>query len=95
MEGGPAHFRNDVPFRMVIQGAINGKAFSVEGKGAGNSAMGTMKGKWECVSGKLPLAWPALAGTLGFKYDLFHDLFCVCFMGGSLYQYILSNMDEY
>ena len=62
------NFREELAFLMVIKGSVNGRQFSVEGKGFGNAATGRVKGKWTCPTGKLPISWAALAGTLGFGY---------------------------
>jgi len=67
---GTACFRKEIPFHTMIQGSVNKQAFTVEGKGLGNSATGRTKGKWVCTSGKLPMSWAAISGTLvgyGFK----------------------------
>jgi len=64
-------FSQELAFLMVIKGSVNGRQFSVEGKGFGNAATGKVKGKWTCPSGKLPISWAALAGTLGFGYKCF------------------------
>ena len=53
---------------MQLEGTINGKSFKVEGKGTGNGQKGYHKGKWVCTTGKLPMSWAAIAGTLGYGY---------------------------
>jgi len=68
---GTACFRKEVPFHMMIQGAINGSSFTVEGKGLGDSNTGRMKGKWVCTSGKLPMSWSAISATLGYGFKCF------------------------
>jgi len=65
------NFREELAFLMVIKGTVNGRQFSVEGKGFGNATTGKVKGKWTCPGGKLPISWAALAGTLGFGYKCF------------------------
>lgn len=57
-------FTKEVQFHTMIQGSVNGMAFSVEGKGRGSAATGKQKGKWVCTSGKLPMSWAALSDTL-------------------------------
>jgi len=71
MATGTACFRKEIPFHTMIQGSINGQAFTVEGKGLGNSATGKLKGKWVCTSGKLPMSWAAVASTLGIGFKCF------------------------
>ena len=61
------YLRADTPFIMAVNGSINGEPFSVEGKGTGNSLTGTLRGKWVCTTGALPLAWAALTPTLGYN----------------------------
>jgi hypothetical protein len=62
---GTTLFQREVQFHTTLQGNINGKAFTVEGKGLGYSGTGKVKGKWVCTSGKLPMSWAALGSTLG------------------------------
>jgi len=71
MATGTACFHKQVPFHTMIQGAINGQAFTVEGKGLGDSGTGKMKGKWVCTSGKLPMSWSAISATLGYGFKCF------------------------
>jgi len=71
VDGEEVNFREELAFLMVIKGSVNGRQFSVEGKGFGNAATGKVKGKWSCPTGKLPISWAALAGTLGFGYKCF------------------------
>jgi len=71
MATGTACFRKEVPFHTMIQGSIGGQAFTVEGKGIGNSDTGRSKGKWVCTSGQLPMSWAAIAGTLGYGFKCF------------------------
>jgi len=59
--------RRSVQFHTIIDGSINGMKFTVEGKGVGNSSTGSMKGKWVCKSGVLPMSWASLAPTIGLK----------------------------
>lgn len=68
---GTACFRKEVPFHTMIQGSINAQAFTVEGKGLGNSKTGLSKGKWVCTSGKLPMSWAALSASLGNGFKCF------------------------
>merc|ERR1712002_1299652 len=49
----------------------NGQRFQVEGRGSGDSEKGHHDGKYVCTTGKLPLAWPALASTLGYGFKCF------------------------
>ena len=62
-------FKQRVPFTYKIDGSINGKKFSIEGKGSGDSAHGTLKGRWTCTSGKCPMSWQALAPILGYGFE--------------------------
>jgi len=73
MATGTACFHKQVPFHTMIQGAINGQAFTVEGKGLGDSSTGMTKGKWVCTSGKLPMSWSALSSTLGYGFKCFEN----------------------
>jgi len=61
------YLRSSTPFIMAVNGTINGEAFTVEGRGTGNSLTGSVRGKWVCTSGRLPIAWAALAPTLGYN----------------------------
>lgn len=62
----------DVPLHMKITGHVNGEMFTIEGKGAGNSSIGKVKGKWVCTSGgELPMAWAALAPTFAYGFKVF------------------------
>lgn len=65
------NFKGEMPFLMIVKGSVNGKPFSIEGKGFGNATTGNIRGKWACPSGKLPISWAALAGTLGYGYKCF------------------------
>ena len=67
MGGVSEFFSKDIPFSMRVEGEMNGMAFIVEGNGFGNSTAGHLKGKWVCKSGKLPMAWAALATTFGYS----------------------------
>merc|ERR1712080_437728 len=71
MATGTACFHKQIPFHTMIQGAINGTAFTVEGKGLGDGNTGKMKGKWVCTSGKLPMSWSTLSSTLGYGFKCF------------------------
>lgn len=66
MTSGTLCFRKKLPFHTMLQGSINGVAFTIEGKGFGDGNTGEMKGKWVCTSGKMPCSWAAMASTLGF-----------------------------
>uniref|UniRef100_UPI0030846F65 mBaoJin2 - bright and stable green fluorescent protein n=1 Tax=Cytaeis uchidae TaxID=1254443 RepID=UPI0030846F65 len=54
------------PFKFQLKGTINGKSFTVEGEGEGNSHEGSHKGKYVCTSGKLPMSWAALGTSFGY-----------------------------
>jgi len=71
MAGGKENFDRPVPFNYSIDGSINGKKFSVEGKGVGDSNSGTLKGKYRCTSGQCPMSWQALAPILGYGMKVF------------------------
>jgi len=71
MEGGAAYFNGEVPYHVEIDGEVNGESFRIEGNGVGNSEKGLQKGKFVCVSGKLPLSWAALATTIGYGVKVF------------------------
>merc|ERR1712080_539217 len=71
MATGTACFHKQVPFHTMIQGAINGTAFTVEGKGLGDGNTGKTTGKWVCTSGKLPMSWATIASTLGYGFKCF------------------------
>jgi len=64
-------FKQSVPFTYTIDGSINGKTFSIVGKGSGNSAAGTLKGRYTCTSGKCPMSWKALAPILGYGLEIY------------------------
>lgn len=55
-----------VPFRMQVQGEVNNTKFVVKGIGTGDASAGTVEGEYKCESGRLPLAWPCFAMTLGY-----------------------------
>lgn len=78
MAQGTSYYRKELKFHSFIEGTINGVSFKIEGRGKGDSSVGQIKGKYKCMSGKLPLAWPALASTLQYGYKDFskfpHDL---------------------
>lgn len=74
MATGTGCFRKGLPFHSIIQGSVNGEAFTIDGKGRGDSNSGTVKGKWVCTSGNLQLPWAALASTLGYGYKCFANL---------------------
>nr|BCN13400.1 fluorescent protein [Cytaeis uchidae] len=59
------------PFKFQLKGTINGRSFSVEGEGEGNSLEGVHKGKYVCTSGKLPMSWAALGTSFGYGMKLF------------------------
>jgi len=69
MSSGTECYRKSVPYHMFMEGSVNGTPFTVEGKGCGDSHKGVIKGKYVCTSGKLPMAWAALASNFeyGFK----------------------------
>lgn len=71
MEGGAACFRDVTPFVIQVKGSINGTKFTIEGKGTGDARNGQTDGKFVCTTGKLPMSWAALAGTLGNGYKCF------------------------
>jgi len=66
-EGRSPYLRCDTPFIMAVNGSVNGEPFSIEGRGTGNSLTGTLRGKWICTSGKLPIAWAAMTPTIGYN----------------------------
>lgn len=65
MLSGTVCFRKKLPFHTILQGSINGQAFTIEGKGYGDGNTGESKGKWVCTSGKMPISWATIAATLG------------------------------
>jgi len=71
MATGTQCFRSELPFHTVLQGSVNGEAFTVEGKGSGDSNTGRVKGKWVCTTGDLPISWAALSATLGYGFKCF------------------------
>lgn len=71
MNSGTICFRKQLPFHTMLQGSINGTAFTIEGKGYGDSNTGHIKGKWVCTNGKLPMSWAALASTLQYGFKCF------------------------
>ena len=56
----------EILFKCLVNGVVNGKPFTVEGEGTGNSNEGFHKGKYVCTSGKLPMSWAALGTTFGY-----------------------------
>ena len=66
MNEGSKYLRGVVPFRMIVQGEIDNKKFTVKGIGTGNASEGLVEGEFKCETGRLPMSWPALAMTLGY-----------------------------
>jgi len=64
-------FQGNVPYTYTIDGSINGEKFSIEGKGYGNSNTGTLRGKYRCTSGQVPMSWKALAPLLGYGLKVY------------------------
>ena len=58
--------RDQVPFEMFVEGVVDEEKFFLKGEGVGNGEEGKMEGEFTCETGTLPLAWPALAQTLGY-----------------------------
>lgn len=73
MATGTECYRTQVPYHLFIEGSINGTAFTVEGKGFGDSHKGVIRGKYVCTSGKLPMAWAALASTFQYGYKCYSN----------------------
>ena len=69
MASGKQIFNGPLPFTYKIEGLIDDQKFIVEGKGAGDSSKGTLKGKYWCSSGNLPMSWKALAPLLGYGFE--------------------------
>ena len=59
-------FQQAVPYTYELDGVINGHKFTIKGKGVGDSTAGTLKGKYWCTTGKVPMSWKALAPLLGY-----------------------------
>jgi len=64
-------FQGAVPYTYTIEASINGKKFSIEAKGVGNSTTGQLKGKYRCTSGKCPMSWKALAPILAYGMKVY------------------------
>jgi len=69
--GGEIFKREPVAFEMKINGSVNGKHFTIQGKGTGDARIGKLKGKWLCTSGDLPMAWGVLAPTFAYGMKLY------------------------
>jgi len=63
--------RGQVPFEMYVDGVVAEHKFFLKGEGVGNGEEGKMEGEFTCETGRLPLAWPALAQTLGYGTKVF------------------------
>ena len=65
MASGKENFKQAVPYTYELDGVINGKNFTIKGKGVGDSAAGTLKGKYQCTTGTVPMSWKVLSPLLG------------------------------
>lgn len=77
----------EVPFEMKIHGYVNGKEFTIYGKGAGDARIGKLKGKWVSIhnsakpdvkvskkvtaSPPCPMAWGVLAPTFAYGMKVY------------------------
>ena len=68
MASGKEIFKQAVPYTYELDGVINGKQFIIKGKGVGDSTTGTLKGKYQCTTGIVPMSWKALSPLLGYGF---------------------------
>jgi len=66
----------DTPYKMEVDGDVNGKKFTIVGNGTGNPKTGKQVASYNCTSGELPLAWSALSSTFQYGYKCFRKMPC-------------------
>uniref|UniRef100_UPI002888F8E1 CsiFP4 chain A n=1 Tax=Clytia TaxID=13436 RepID=UPI002888F8E1 len=71
MNIGSVVFQKPIPFVVQFEGDINGKKFSVAGKGIGDANSGKFEGKHICTTGDLPISWGAIACLLQYGMPCF------------------------
>jgi len=71
MEGGAAYFQNDMTFKTIIDGTVNGEKFTVVGDGTSKAPHGDFYVHAVCETGRLPMSWKALCHILQYGQPAF------------------------
>lgn len=71
MEGGAALFQNDMTYKVLVDGSVNGQKFTVVGEGSSKAPHGDFSIHAVCESGKLPMSWKPLCHVLQYGMPCF------------------------
>lgn len=63
---GAKYFTKEIPLITELEGEVNGIKFTVIGEGTGDATTGTIKSKYVCTTGDLPVPWASILSTLSY-----------------------------
>ena len=59
-------FEKEIPYITELQGDVCGHKFTVKGEGTGDATTGTLKSKFVCTTGDLPVPWASIISTVSY-----------------------------
>ncbi|ENZ6652420.1 hypothetical protein ACG7ER_005428 [Escherichia coli O157:H7] len=64
-------FEKEIPYITELEGDVEGMKFIIKGEGTGDATTGTIKAKYICTTGDLPVPWATLVSTLSYGVQCF------------------------
>lgn len=71
MDSGKLLFQQQIPLVVELQGNVDGRDFTVHGKGFGDATSGKIETKFVCTTGDLPVPWSTLVTTITYGAQCF------------------------
>nr|AAR85351.1 green fluorescent protein 2 [Anthomedusae sp. SL-2003] len=60
------YFEKPLPYKVELEGDVDGQKFTVIGEGQGDASTGRVEGKYVCTKGEVPISWVSLITSLSY-----------------------------
>nr|AAR85350.1 green fluorescent protein 1 [Anthomedusae sp. SL-2003] len=64
-------FQKKLPYKLELDGDVDGQTFKVIGEGVGDATTGVIEGKYVCTEGEVPISWVSLITSLSYGAKCF------------------------